>query len=210
MLLLKQNNIYSSDTTKVIKKNIIYVMPTSIVGDLWDLSNTWLEVGYNRSLKSNQSIGLRLGVIVYSQKTTQDLLSDIDSEKSSGFNLNAEHKIILIKKFYYSTNVSFQQTKTFRKEELNEGTPEFTINDYYVNRMVYAFIPKIGFLFINKYNLFTDVGLGVGVRYIQSKSFNKIDKTANLGREFLNDKVFDDGDKLIPRIVLQIKIGFNF
>ena len=199
------------DSTIINKKNAIYLLPSAIGGDLWaDMNNVWIELGYNRFINNKHILGVRIGNIVYSKKTNQSILNEIDSKKSTGFNLNIEHKIMIRRKIYYSSNVFFQQTKTFREEELNLGTPTYYNNQYYVLRNVYGIIPKIGFLFINRNGFFTDIGIGFGIRFITSKSFNKIDINKNLGKEELSRKIFDIGNKITPRIVLQIKLGYAF
>lgn len=204
-------SLKASDSTLTKKKNILYLLPTNVGGDLWtDMNDYWAEVGYNRLINNKCILGIRIGKIIYSQKTNKSLLSDLDAEKSTGFNFNIEHKTILKKRFYYSTNIFVQQTKTYRTEQINFGSQNFYTNEYYVLRKVYGLVPKVGFIFINKYNFYIDAGIGVGGRYITSRSFNKINKNGNLEKEEFSRKVFDEGNKITQRIVFQIKIGYAF
>lgn len=212
----KAQNNDSMDLKKSDKRNIIYIMPTSIGGDMyWDLENFWLEFGYARKfIRVRQNyVDLKFGVIVYSSPTyAGGFFSSINSLKTKGFNLNIEHRIILIKKFYYSTNIFYQNTRTIRNGEYNRDRYTYVSdNNYTVIRNVYCLQPKIGFQFIKqKNNIYADVGLGIGIRYIQSHTINKINTDINSGYETFANKEFDRGSKFAQRISFQIKVGYNF
>lgn len=211
-----------------MKKNFIYVMPlTSFYGDGWVALGAWVDICYDRlnyRLEKKTYIGgVRLGVIIASSPTkgvNDDILSGSfpwrtisHTEKSNGFRMNVEHKIILKKKLYYSTNFFFQHTTTYRNGEyLQNGLNAVNDNKYRVNRTVTALIPKIGFMFVNKYGLFTDIGLGIGVRYIYSFAKNKKDKQTNQDSDeyYIVNKRFDEGARFAQRITFQFKIGYNF
>lgn len=190
-------------------------MPSAVGGDLyWDLDNFWIEVGYGRILNrsASQLFDLKVGLIAYSKSVEGGLLSQINAKNTKGFNINIEHRIILINKFYYSTNLFYQNTTTIRDGEIDYQKSKYlNDNNYKVIRNVYCVQPKIGFQFINKKNnMYTDVGLGIGIRYIQSYSINKINKDIDSGYETFANKEFDRGAKLAQKISLQIKIGYNF
>lgn len=202
----------NKDSVLVKKKNILYLLPTAIGGDMfWNLENYWIEFGYLRKLsKTNDILDLKMGIIARSNSTGISLLNDIVSKSTRGFNLNFEHKIILIKKFYYSTNLFYQYTKTTREGEYDKYSI-VSDNIYSVVRNVFCLYPKIGFQFINqKNNIFTDIGFGAGIRYVSSYSINKINTNINSGYESFVDKEFDKGSKLAQKFYLQIKIGYNF
>ena len=203
------------DSNLITRKNIIYIMPSAVGGDLyWDLDNFWIEVGYGRILNrsASQLFDLKVGLIAYSKSVEGGLLSQINAKNTKGFNINIEHRIILINKFYYSTNLFYQNTTTIRDGEIDYQKSKYlNDNNYKVIRNVYCVQPKIGFQFINKKNnMYTDVGLGIGIRYIQSYSINKINKDIDSGYETFANKEFDRGAKLAQKISLQIKIGYNF
>lgn len=195
------------------KNNIIYILPTAVFGDLWaELNNYWLELGYARKLsRSNDNfVDIKFGIIVYSTSTRIDILTNFSSKSSTGYNLNLEHRVILVKKFYYSTNLFYQQTRTIREGEYHMYN-KVSNNTYKVIRNVYCILPKIGFQFINRKNhIYTDVGLGIGIRYVQSFSAGKINNEIFSGRELFVDKDFDKGSQFAQRVSFQVKIGYNF
>lgn len=194
-----------------LKKNYLFFLPSAIGGDLWsNLNNIWIELGYDHHLNNKHILGIKIGAIVYSKANNQDLFNNISAGESTGLNLSLEHKIMLKNKIYYSTNFCYQSTKTNRIEELFKGTINYRANQYIVNRTVFSIIPKVGFIFFNKKNIFIDLGLGVGVRYIVSRSNGKMDHSENLQKENFTEHIFDDGNKFAQRIVLQIKFGYNF
>lgn len=200
-------------TLDKIKKNSVYVMPTSIGGDLfWNMTNFWVEVGYCRKLeKINHFFDIKLGTIIHSLPVEPELLNSINAKSSIGFNVNLEYKIIPKKYFYYSANLFYQLTNTLREGEYNSQTFSFvSTNAYQVVRSVYCLYPKIGFQFISNRHLYTDIGLGVGVRYIDSHTIHKINNDINSGRETFADKEFDKGGKIAQKINFQIKLGYNF
>jgi len=203
----------NKDSISVNKKNVVYLLPTAIGGDMfWNLENYWIEFGYSRKLSmiSNSVFDLKLGIIVRSNPTGISLLNDIVSKSTRGFNLNFEHKIILVKKFYYSTNLFYQYTMTLREGEYDKYSI-VSDNIYSVVRSVYCLYPKIGFQFINaRNNIFTDIGFGAGIRYVNSYSVNKINANINSGYESFVNKEFDKGSKIAQKFYLQIKIGYNF
>lgn len=205
-----------------MKKNFLYIMPvTSLLGEGWLALGIWAGMGYDRLILSKVPVivGARLGMIIISEPNENNTggyfyTSIPHTERSAGVKLNLEHKLLFKKKLYYSSNIFSQHTTTYRKGEYIEnvnGIIKLNDNKYKVNRTVIAFIPKIGFMFVNKYGLFTDVGLGIGVRYISSFSKNKIEKQSNKDPdEYYLNKLFDDGSKIAQRITFQFKIGYNF
>jgi len=203
----------NKDSVLVKKKNIVYLHPSAIGGDMfWNLENFWMEFGCIRRFPKiyNSIIDVKFGIIIYSNPTGISLLNDIVSKSTHGFNLNLEHKIILVKKLYYSTNLFYQNTKTFREGEYDKYS-KVSDNTYTVIRSVYCFYPKIGFQFINrKNNIYTDIGFGAGIRYVSSNSINKINSNINSGYETFVNKEFDKGSKIAQKFYLQIKIGYNF
>lgn len=204
----------NKDSILVDKKNIVYILPTAIGGDLfWDMDNFWVEMGYCRKLQNkNNYFDIKIGTIFYSKPSYRDLLSDISSKNTKGFNINIEHKIILKKRFYYSSNIFYQLTNTMREKEFDNNTHKYiSDNSYTVIRSVYCVYPKIGFQFINrKNNIYTDIGFGAGIRYVNSHSVNKINTNINSGYETFVNKEFDNGGKIAQKFYLQIKIGYNF
>jgi hypothetical protein len=76
----------------------------------------------------------------------RELLSGIHALKTSGYNINAEHQVLISNRnVYYSTNLFFQATNTVRNGEYDRST--FTIvreNRYNVRRYVYAIMSKFG------------------------------------------------------------------
>jgi len=194
------------------KKHAFYLMPFNLAGDLWPgFDITWLEIGYNIRITKNQFLGVRIGNIVISNDVQKNIIfSHIDSKKSKGYNFNLEHKIMLRKKLYCSTNLFFQQTTTPREELIGTGQVYLQTHTYIVRRTVYQFLPKLGLVFFGKKHFYFDVGLGFGVKLISSKSINKVNMNDNLEREFRSNKTFDTGTKLIGRFPLQIQMGYCF
>jgi hypothetical protein len=211
VILMGSELAFGSDSLSQNRKNTFYLMPSSIGGDMWfDLNQTWLELGYTKQISNTQFIGVRVGNIIHSKSTSTGLLNDISSGKSTGFNFNLEHKILLRKKLYYSSNFFFQETSTNRKEMIDKGELYLQSNTYLVKRNVYAFIPKIGFVFLNKRHFYLDIGAGIGAQLISSKASNKFNINSNLERENISGKVFDSGQKIAGRFTLQIQLGYSF
>lgn len=222
----KKNRQYK--VPQEMKKHFLYVMPlTSFYGDGWLALGAWMDLCYDRIKQTEgnriQIYGVRLGVIVASYPTkgvNDDILSGSfpwrtipHTEKSNGFRINAEHKILLRRKFYYSTNLFFQNTTTHRKGEyLKNDQLAVNENRYKVNRSVIALIPKIGFMFVHKSGLFTDIGLGIGARYVYSYNINKINHQTNQDSDeyYISNKLFDEGGSFAQRITFQFKLGYNF
>lgn len=203
----------SKDSLASEKKNIIYVLPTAVGGDLfWDLNNFWIEMGYGRLLNGKHLVDIKIGTIVYSKTTFGDLLSEISAKYSKGYNINIEYKILLKRRFYFSSNLFYQMTITTREKEFDREVHKYiSDNSYSVVRNVYCVYPKIGYQFVNgKNHIFTDIGLGIGARYIHSYSINKINTNINSGYETFSMKEFDRGSKIAQKFYLQIKVGYNF
>lgn len=213
--LIFSNNVFAQaktfDSLFTENKNVIYWMPTSTPGDLaLNLNNYWIEMGYSRSLKNRNLLDFSFGIIVHTLETGKDLFNNINAIKSTGTKFNLEHKILFKRNFYYSNNIYYQQTTTIREETQNLGWPEEIPNQYTVKRNVFGLVPKFGFMHVTKWNIYSDIGIGAGIRYISSRSYNKMNESGNLGKEILTDKIFDTGNKFAQRIVLQFKIGYNF
>lgn len=214
LLLLSSNYTFSqtklADSLFKEKKNVIYWMPTSIGGDLfWEFDNYWIEMGFSRQINNSNLLDLSVGEIVHSSKSKQGLFDEIDGIKSKGTKINLEHKLIFKKNFYYSTNLYYQQTSTIREEQFWTDSEQIT-NQYTVKRNVFGLVPKIGYMFVSSWKIYTDIGIGAGISYISSHSYGKIDEFGNLGKESFANKIFDTGSKFAQRIVLQFKIGYNF
>ena len=202
---------FGSDSLSQNRKNTFYLMPSSIGGDMWfNLNQTWLELGYTKQVTNTQFLGVRVGNIIHSKSTSTGLLNEISSGKSTGINFNLEHKILLGKKLYYSSNFFFQETNTNRTEMINKGEINLQSNTYLVKRNVYALLPKIGFVFLNKKHFYLDIGAGIGAQLISSKASNKFNINSNLERENISGKVFDSGQKIAGRFTLQIQLGYSF
>ena len=211
VILMVSEQAIGSDSLSHNRKNTFYLMPSSIGGDMWfDLNQNWLELGYTKQISNTQFIGVRIGNLIHSKSTNTGLLNDISSGKSTGLNFNLEHKILLRKKLYYSTNFFFQETSTNRTELIDKGEINYQSNTYLVKRNVYAFIPKIGFVFLNKKHFYLDIGAGIGAQLISSKASNKLNINSNLERENISGKVFDSGQKIAGRFTLQIQLGYSF
>ncbi len=204
--------VIDNDSLKSTKSNYIYIVPSSIGGDLfWDLDNYWIEVGYEREIKSNNFISLKLGGILFSQPTSISLLTEINSKKTVGYNLNLEYKKVFYKKLYYSVIFFYQMTNTHRNGIFDEKSHSFISDENYnVHRVVYCLAPKLGFHLVNKKYLYTDVGIGFGIRLIDSHSNNKSKPNVNSGNETMSNKEFDKGAKFAQKISFQIKLGYNF
>lgn len=192
----------------------VYLMPSSIGGDMfWDLQNYWIEagVGYSYGKDSSNIQDLKLGIICYSKPSYNDITSGLSAKKSTGFNFNIEEKKIVKRHFYISANFFYQHTKTIREGEFDRDNYIFLSNNsYQVIRNVICLYPKMGFQFINKRRIYSDIGIGAGLRYITSFSKNKIHNEINSGYETFSNKEFDKGSKLAQKIYFQIKIGYYF
>lgn len=207
-----KNNYFLNDSIFTKKSNYIYLMPTSSFGDLyWDLENYWLDIGYEKNVKNKFLLSLKFSSIIKSNRTTIGLLSNINSIKTTGYNFNIEFKKIFYKKMYWSLNFSYQYTNTLRDGIYDTNTFSFVSQENYnVIRNVYCFYPKYGFHFVNKYLIYSDIGIGIGLRYINSCSQNKDIVNVNSGYETITNKEFDNGSTYAPKINFQIKIGYNF
>jgi hypothetical protein len=204
--------VVKKDSLETTKYNYIYLVPTSIAGDLfWDLDNYWIEVGYEREIKRNNYISVKLGGIFFSQPTSVSLLTKINSKKTVGYNFNLEYKKVFYKKLYYSVNLIYQMTNTQRNGIFDAKSYSFISDENYnVYRAVYCLLPKLGFHLVNKKQIYTDVGIGFGIRLIDSYSDNKSNTDVDSGNETMANKEFDKGAKFAQKISFQIKLGYNF
>ena len=206
------------DSLLVKRKNIVYVLPTAIAGDLlWELENFWIEAGYARKYSKENSkiakyLDVKLGAIVYSSPTYGGgLVGDINARSSKGYNINIEQKIVFENNFYYSTNIFYQYTSTLRDGERNAETHGLiSENNYTVKRNVYCLQPKVGFHLVYPGHFYFDIGLAAGIRYVESHSLGKINTHVNSGYETLVKKEFDKGAAFAQRISFQIKLGYHF
>jgi hypothetical protein len=201
----------ANDSLTLKRRNIVYIVPTAVLGNFPDVEVAWLVAGYDYRLNAKSLIGGAIGAIVYSQPSSAGgILGGFKSDKTNGFNLNLEHKLLLktMKPYfgttttlYYATTLFYQNTKTFCTEAYN--------HQYYVRWNMYALTPEIGFMFINRYNLYTDIVLGLGLKYVDSKTHEKIGPLAT-NRETTTGKHFEYGSIVQPRVLVQYKIGYNF
>ena len=205
------NSLYAQDSLILKKRNIIYLMPTSVFGNVPDLNVAWFFIGYDYRLNKKCFVGGCIGAIVYTNPKGGSFLLGDATNKSSGFNLNLQDKIILKTmkpyygtntSFYYSTSFFYQFTKTFRSEIYS--------HQYNVNRNMFALTPEIGFMFINKHHLYTDIGIGLGIKYFTSKTYGKLTPLSSNDVEMFTGKTFEYGSEFQPRILVQYKIGYNF
>ncbi len=217
-LINGKKQIFYLMPTDIKTRNIIYIMPTALIGDnmTTDLDIIWLVMGYDHRITKTNFVGVNIGAIISSKDVTANNIpfpygSFISSNKTTGVNMSLEHKIILRKKFYYSTNLFYQHTKTYCPETVytSAGFVSYS-HQYYVNRDVVALTPKIGFMFINKHHLFTDFSVGVGIRYITSHTFDKVGALSTTAIESITGKPFEYGSAIKPNYLIQIKIGYNF
>lgn len=217
-----------------MKRNFFYVKPVSTLGEGLLNLGIWIGTGlgydrlFIRTIKNPYVIGFRVGILAISssnENSKGDLfLTKIPHSKSSiGISFNIEHKLLMKKKFYYSTNYFIQKTTTQRLGEYVEDI-KISDNAYKVHRFVGVIMPKLGLLFVNNYGLYTDIGFGAGLRYIYSFSVNKINKEANKDiDEYPNfftltfadkftgaSKLFDEGGRVTPKLSFQLKLGYNF
>lgn len=204
-VLLAQDKV--PDETK-LSGHFLYIVPTSAPGNMMDLNNFWIQTGYGW-LKSRSMYCFDLGVIVLSMPTSGGgyAWSNLTQISSNGYALSFEHKYFITKRFYYASQINFQHMKT-KRDEITPAVPQGK-SSYFVFRNEIGFIPKIGFAFITKGKLSCDIGLGVGIRYISSKSQGKLNPSGNLQKEYFANKVFDSGNRIAQRIMFQFRVGYT-
>lgn len=200
----------SIDTSTI--NHFIYVVPTSIFGHLqFDLSNTWIEIGYGYKYKKSM-YGYGVSAIVYSERRSGSGLiwPGISSIASNGFSTSFEYKRVFVKRFYCSMQLNYEFMETIRPESYKDEFNKM-INSYYkVFRNEITLIPRVGFVFLLRKDLSCDVNLGTGIRYIWSSNSGKKNPSINLEKEYLTNKVFDHGQKFAQRISLQFRVGYAF
>ncbi len=197
----------AQDSVEIKKRNTIYLIPTAIAGGMFDVNSIWAVIGYQYKINKKCFIGISTGTTIYSEPVKSADIIGWASDKTTGYNVNIEHKLLLKKRFYYSTNLFYQNSKTSRSESIHDNT---ATHEYYVKRYVYSITPKVGFVFINKYHVFTDVGIGVGVKHITSRTVNKETPLSATDKEMFNGKTFEFGSRTLPNLLIQLKLGYNF
>lgn len=187
----------------------VYVVPTSIPGNMIDLDNFWIQGGYGW-LKNKSMYCFDIGAIVHSMPTKGGgyIGADLTQIMSNGYTLSFEHKFFFSKRFYYATQLNFQSMST-QRSEVTTIHPQGGV-PYVVSRKELGLIPKIGFALVARKKFFLDIGIGGGVRYISSKNREKQNPLGNLQKEYFSNKVFDSGNKIAQRIMLQIRTGYSF
>lgn len=203
------NMLQAQDTLAIKKRNIIYLVPTSVLGNMFDIDAIWILAGYDYRISNKKIIGCTIGTDIYSGATASGYLGGFSSDKTKGYNINAVYKSILKKKFYYSTNIFWQCTRTYRHEEFYSGSEPY-YHPYYVKRFMASVTPEAGFVFLNKYNFFADIGIGVGIKYVHSKTFDKIGPLSTSAKESFSRKYFEFGSVVEPRAFIQYQFGYNF
>jgi hypothetical protein len=198
-----------SSDRKPVNKNYLYIVPTSIKGDLpLGLNNFWAELGYQRHINKKHLLSVNIAYIVASKESNS--LMSMDALGSSGAKVSVEHKFLIKDKLYYSTELRNQYTVTIREETIITDSDNLYMSQYSVGRYVLAIIPKVGVQFIAKHNLYFDCSFGAGARYISSYSSGKEFTDPNPYREPIWNKKFDSGSKIVPRFLLTLRVGYNF
>lgn len=199
------------DSSKAI--HFIYIVPTSLFGNLaLDLENYWVELGYGYKFKKSMYC-FGIGAIVDSSPHGgRGLFGEgVTQRGSTGFGTSIEYKRIFSSKFYCALQLNFEHIKTIREEKyvVEFSTMEEKSN-YVVFRNEVAFIPRVGFVFLNRKKLSCDINLGTGIRYIWSENSGKKNIAENIDKEFLTKREFDSGQKFAQRLSLQFRVGYGF
>ncbi len=106
--------------------------------------------------------------------------------------------------FYLGPHASYQRTQS----EMWEGSDEFGENLYQVYRDLLSFHLMAGYQLNIAGPVYFDPSLGLGVRYISSRSLNKLGTGGGV-HEFPYDKDFESGSKWFPSLCFSIKIGIK-
>lgn len=198
------------DSSRAI--HFIYIVPTSLFGNLrFDLSNVWIEMGYGyKYKKSMYSFGA--SAIVHSTPRSGAALiwPGISSIRSDGFSTSVEYKRVFVKRFYCGFQLNDEHIETVRPESYMDEFNQQMTSQYKVFRNEIAFIPRIGFVFVNRNELSCDINIGTGIRYIWSRNSGKMNSEGNNQKESFTDKTFDSGHKFAQRLSIQFRVGYSF
>jgi hypothetical protein len=188
-----------------IRRHTIYFIPTGLLFTDWVANDIWLFLGYDYQINKKQFIGVNIGAVIeYEKAGWYDFLAT-PAEKITGYSINIEHKIIIKKRFYYSTNLLYRQTKFYEKETFSNGIE----HQYYILNDIAGLIAKGGFVFFSNKHLFSDIGVGLGVKYINGKTIDRLTQpTISIGDNQGN--IFGDESVFKPSFTIQFKIGYNF
>ncbi|MCW3102519.1 MAG: hypothetical protein JWO09_959 [Bacteroidetes bacterium] len=207
-------NMTGQTDSSLFKTNFVYINPLFFSNDVLELNDYWLSMGYDKKFSNKYIIGINASAIVASRPSEGVFYgAGFNAKKSNGIRLNVEMKHLFHKRFYTSINLFFQNSKTFCREDLIDSKNIYPIrytNDYNVLRQAYSLIPKLGcILGKKKSHFYTDLSIGMGVKYIQSRTEGKIGSLSPK-QESYSGKVFEYGHALTYHPLFHIKWGYNF
>lgn len=199
-----------SSTVK-IKKNYLFIEPSSLPGDMGlDLDNFWLVGGYQRAIGKESFIQFKLGYIFKSLETGSSIVSPLNALHSNGMNTSFAYKRLITEKLYYDVTIFAQYTATVREEEYDYAPGKYVMSQYSVGRYVLGLDPHLGLQFVDKNHFYFDIALGVSPHYIYSENSGKKNLDDNLEKETWSKKIFDYGEKVAWNFDFQVKLGYNF
>lgn len=222
--LLRAQSADSSDFKRVVvSTNLCDYFPTFL------LNTANLNIGSEIYLKNRKSIGLSFG-IVQSYGPSGGWLS-VSAENTTGYKVQLEGRhyfnrqrivepLILIfwphifqyksekmsnAGYYASIHTFYQSTATERYE--NNIHPAHT---YTVNRNLSSVNIKFGYQCIRKSGFTIDYAVGFGAKHISSEAIGLINSQNLSYSKDLGGKPFDEGEKTVPNVMYQVKIGWAF
>lgn len=209
VLLIESVSAQGADTSG-INQNYVYVNLIYFSSDVLELNDYWLSLGYDRKINSQMILGLNISTIIVSRPSTGAFYGPgLDVFKSVGMRYNLEGKYLLNNSFYTSLNLFAQHTKS-NSTETFVVSGNLIENNYLVLRQAYSLIPKVGIIFNkDEKGVYTDLNIGLGLKYITSSTKNKISETSNKS-ESPSQKKFEQGTGFTYHPLTHLKVGYNF
>ena len=214
LFIISTLNTFSQKDTLLFKKNFVYIKPFVLSSDVMQLNDLWASIGYDRMINKKNSIGFCIETIFHSKPSTAVFYgSGLNVEKSNGMRYNLEWKHFLKKRIYFSSNLLYQSTTSKSEETVVNYNLMFPVaieNEYQVKRSAFSVLPKIGVFWKKPNNcFFMDFSIGIGLKYISSKTYNKVNALSQ-DKESYSGKFFEYGSLWTYHPAFHIKTGFNF
>ena len=133
----------------------------------------------------------------------------IETEKTVGLMLSAEYRFYLFTGssvftgFHLGPQLAYQYTKADLNETINRAP-----NTYQVYRHMFIAQAMAGYQLKVAGPLYFDPSIGLGLRYISSRTENKLGQDSGQ-YEYIYNKDYESGAKWFPGFDISIKIGFK-
>lgn len=101
------------------KDNFIFLNTSSaLVGDIWNMNNKWLVLGYEKDFRLKLSTNISIGYVIHFPENKNSIISLPFVKNSKGFDLSPEIKKYIKNRMYLGLQLYFQNTMTKRTQSV--------------------------------------------------------------------------------------------